>query len=468
MYEIHIVTNKNYPKEGYRVDKETYEKYGLPVSLKKSKNEIDVNDNLTQVGYSDIEEILFRFCSFMYSMNHNFKNPIANATSQYYVWTLPENEIINIAAKYGIKIVFEDQLSLKTDFLNQANTLDVTLIDGYYDEEWNEYGYTVIPDYAAHKAAQQAENESYESIRPENYDAGNRIHQALLALGGTTGWECWDITFRHAVNDEFIKRAKTKHNLNLSVKDTNIVRNKFKMYFVKTDKPNVFRRIDELGRILFNKDIYPMEDALSKKQNAYIKKSGDTGPLVLKEIIDFTDNGHAVFDQDDYPVEQAYAETSCDVSFPSWKEVIGFTDNNGIVTIHKSYDEMIQTANKQFDIDLCFVDTEPNITYDPNVMIDVELQDDGDDDNCWYVTFGKYDKTDILIPIPHIAEQEENKIYDRITKALNKYHLHYLDNDSFDFIQSKNVIDDAMELTMRIDLKTNFNIKFHIIRDNSH
>lgn len=37
MYEIHIVTNKKYPKEGCRVDKETYEKYGIPVSLKRKE-----------------------------------------------------------------------------------------------------------------------------------------------------------------------------------------------------------------------------------------------------------------------------------------------------------------------------------------------------------------------------------------------------------------------------------------------
>ena len=54
--------------------------------------------------------------------------------------------------------------------------------------------------------------------------------------------------------------------MNSSVKDTNITRNKFKMYFVKTDKPNVFRRIDELGHILFNTDIYPVENALSKNR----------------------------------------------------------------------------------------------------------------------------------------------------------------------------------------------------------
>lgn len=247
-----------------------------------------------------------------------------------------------------------------------------------------------------------------------------------------------------------------------SVKDTNIIRNKFKMYFVKTDKPNVFRRIDELGRILFDKNIYPMEDSLSQKQHAYVKKSYDTGLPVLKEIINFTDDGHAVFDQNVYPINHASCTQSHSTSLPSWKEVIGFTDDNELVTIHKSCDEMIQTANEQFDIDLCFVDTKPNIPYDPNIMIDVELQDDGDDDNCWYVTFGKYDKADILINIP-----EENEIHDRITKALNKYHLHYLDDDDFDFIESKGPINQAMELTMKVDLKENFNIKLHIIRDSS-
>ena len=237
---------------------------------------------------------------------------------------------------------------------------------------------------------------------------------------------------------------------------------KFKMYFVKTKQPNVCRRIDELGRILFNTDIYPMENALSKKQNAYFKKSCDTSRLILKEITDFTDDGQAICSQNVYPIGQTYTEKSRSTSLPSWKEAIGFTEDNGIVTIHKSHDEMIQTANEQFDIDLCFVDDEPNISYDPNVMIDVELQDDGDDDNCWQVTFGRYDKTDILITM-----QEENEIHDRITKALNKYHLYYLDDDCFDFVESDGSIDETIELAMKIDLKANFNIKLHIIRDSS-
>lgn len=235
------------------------------------------------------------------------------------------------------------------------------------------------------------------------------------------------------------------------------------MYFVKTDKPNVFKRIDELGRILFNQDIYPVENALSKKQNTYFKKSCGTGSLVLREITGFTEDGRALFSKDVYPIKEAQAEKSCNTSLPplpSWKEVIGFTDDNGMVTIHKPSDEMIQIANEQFDIDLRFVDEEPNIQYDPNVMIDVELQDDGDGDNCWQVTFGRYDKTDILITM-----QEENEIYDRITKAFNKYNLHYLDDDGFDFVESEGSISRAMRLAMETDLKENFNIKLHIIRN---
>ena len=131
-----------------------------------------------------------------------------------------------------------------------------------------------------------------------------------------------------------------------------------------------------------------------------------------------------------------------------------------MVTTHKPSNEMIQIADEQFDIDLCFVDNELDIPYDKNVMVDVELQDDGDDDNCWWVTYGKYDKTDILVTM-----QEENEIYDRITKALNKYHIYYLDDDGFDFVESDDQIDETMERTMREDLKENFNIRLHIIRN---
>lgn len=250
--------------------------------------------------------------------------------------------------------------------------------------------------------------------------------------------------------------------MNSSVKDTNITRNKFKMYFVKTEKPNVFRRIDELGHILFNTDIYPVENALSKKQNAYVEKSCDFDNIVLKEITGFTEDGQAIYSPEIYPIGQSYAKKSCNTGLPSWKDVIGFTDDNGIVTIHKSHEEMIQTANEQFDIDLCFVDKEPDITYDPKVMIDVELIDDGDDDNYWQVEFGKYDKTDILITI-----QEKNEIQDRITKALNKYHI-YFDDDGLDFVESDNPINETMERTMKEDLKKNFNIRLHIIRDSSY
>ena len=95
-------------------------------------------------------------------------------------------------------------------------------------------------------------------------------------------------------------------------------------------------------------------------------------------------------------------------------------------------------------------------------MIDVELIDDGDNDNCWQVEFGKYDKTDILIPI-----KEENEIQDRITKALNKYHI-YFDDDGLDFVDSDNPINETMERTMKEDLKKNFNIRLHIIRDSSY
>lgn len=222
MYEIHIVKYKNHPNEGCRVDKDTYEKYGLTVSIERYKNENHISPDLTHVSYTGIEQILHENCKFTDSINWDLQSPIKHSKPYCYAWTLPEEEIIKIAAQHGINLIFEDQLSIKTDFLNPANALEVTLIDGYYDEVWNVYTYTVIPDYKAYKASQQTGNENYETIRPENYDAGARIRQSLLALGGSSGWECWEVAFHQAVDGELIKRAKMEHNLNISVRDTNI------------------------------------------------------------------------------------------------------------------------------------------------------------------------------------------------------------------------------------------------------
>ena len=77
----------------------------------------------------------------------------------------------------------------------------------------------------------------------------------------------------------------------------------------KTDKPNVFKHIDELGRILFNQDVYPMEHALSKKQNAYVENSCGNS-LTLKEITGFTDDERALVSKYSYPIRQSSSKKS--------------------------------------------------------------------------------------------------------------------------------------------------------------
>ena len=253
MYEIHIIRDKNHRDTGCRIDKESYEKYGTSVLMSQHKNEIHIEfTNPVQepsgmigytgstASYTGIEQILREKCLFTNPKYERcfLDNPLKEFFPHRYSWTLPETEIVKIAAQHDVKLVFEDQLSLKTDFLNPANALDVTFINGNYDAADNAYEYTFIHDYEEWKASQERVKEieahrndypnsvdysraiaiASTSIRPEDYDAGQRITQALFALGCNSGWECWNITYPHAIDDKFIKRAKTEHNMNITVK----------------------------------------------------------------------------------------------------------------------------------------------------------------------------------------------------------------------------------------------------------
>lgn len=254
MYEIHIIRDKNHRDTGCRIDKESYEKYGTSMSIARTKEmQIDfikpvsiggmIGYTSSKASYTGIEQILREKCLLTdakYEINF-LDNPLKEFFPKRYSWTLPETEIIKIAAQHNIKLVFENQLSIAVDFLNPANALNVTLIDGYFDAEQNNYTYTVIPDYTAYKTSQEKiaeinekwkdfKGEAYPkeyneeicaaciSIRPEDYDAGSRIYNALFALGCDRGWECWNVTYPHAIDANFIKRAKVEHNLNITVK----------------------------------------------------------------------------------------------------------------------------------------------------------------------------------------------------------------------------------------------------------
>lgn len=193
----------------------------------------------------------------------------------------------------------------------------------------------------------------------------------------------------------------------------------FKMYFVKTDKPNVFHRVDALARVLFNEDIYYREDCLTQKQSTYYDKAE-------KE------------------------------NLPQWNEIIGFTDDyTKTVEINKPIPEMIQTAKDMFDINLCFVDERPNIPYDPNIIVDVKL-DEGMTYGtfCYWISFGKFDMTDTLAIIDCSCE-----VYDRIRTALEKYHFGELEEC---IVFGNERMNPELEEIMKKDFKENFNINLHV------
>lgn len=198
----------------------------------------------------------------------------------------------------------------------------------------------------------------------------------------------------------------------------------FKIYFVKTETPNVFKRIDALSRVLFgdDTDIYFRNDCLTVKQNEYYMRSKEE-------------------------------------NLPKWNEVIGFNDGDSrTIEIHKPIPEMIQTAKDLFDIDLCFVDKEPNIPYDNNITVDVELNEGTDSHGKYFYSmyYGKYDMTDILAMIDYDCE-----IYYRIQTAFEKYDIGESQECYFNRYDGK-CITTEQEDTMKKDFKDNFHINLKV------
>lgn len=60
-----------------------------------------------------------------------------------------------------------------------------------------------------------------------------------------------------------------------------------------------------------------------------------------------------------------------------------------------------------------------------------------------------------------LRHREQCRVLSRIKEFKNQK------RDCFDFVESDGPIDETMKLAMKIDLKANFNIKLHIIRDSS-
>ena len=193
----------------------------------------------------------------------------------------------------------------------------------------------------------------------------------------------------------------------------------FKMYFVKTETPNVYNRIDALARILFDRDVYLRTDYLTQKQSEYYQKA-----------------------------EQE--------NLTPWNEIIGFTtDYDETVTIFKPIPEMIQTAKNLFDIDLCFVDERPDIPYNKNAIVDIDLAECNINNSfCYWLSFGKLDMTDTLAIIDYNCD-----VYNRIRNALGKYHFGELQECVFNGYAR---MTPKLEETMRKDFKENFNINLHV------
>lgn len=191
------------------------------------------------------------------------------------------------------------------------------------------------------------------------------------------------------------------------------------MYFIKTDKPNVYNRVDALARVLFDTDIYLRKDHLTQKQSEYYQKTE-------KE------------------------------NLTSWNEIIGFTpDYDKTVTISKPIPEMIQTAKDMFDIDLCFVDERPDIPYDKDTIMDIDLNECQIGNSfCYWVSFGKLDMTDTLAIIDYDCD-----VYNRIRNALGKYHFGELEECVFN---GDTRMTPKLEETMKKDFKENFNINLHV------
>lgn len=202
------------------------------------------------------------------------------------------------------------------------------------------------------------------------------------------------------------------------------------MYFVKTDTPNVYHRVDEMARILFNRNIYSKHAILTHKQVDY------------KDSVDYANE-----------LKKFY---------PFWNEYIGFTpEDNEYVTINKPISEMIHAA-RILDIDLCFVDEMPKIPFNGNITVDVELSkiyDYSSSDIYKYkIKWGIFnDKT--IVPI----DNAYTNIYNRICYAISQYG--YTDKNHTQVVEGKMPITPEIEEIMRKDFKENFAINLHVLYD---
>lgn len=190
----------------------------------------------------------------------------------------------------------------------------------------------------------------------------------------------------------------------------------FKMYFVKTKRPNVYRRIDEPARILLDMDIYPVSNSLTFLQDYYCHS----------------------------------------LNIIPWNEFIGFKflDDNHVTTT-KPIDEIMNNA-KQLKIDIQFVETAPDIKFNPDVPVDIRLREVKiNNEYVYFSWWGNYRLNGILNRLPF-----ENAITKRIKAGFAKYDLH-MDDDGI--VHGPKILIEN-ELDMVKDLQENFNINLFVER----
>ena len=190
----------------------------------------------------------------------------------------------------------------------------------------------------------------------------------------------------------------------------------FKMYFIKTDKQDVYRRIDKPARILLDMDIFPVSNAMTMQQDYYCST----------------------------------------LNFTPWNEFIGFkfiNDNHVILT--KSIEHVIRQA-KDLDFDIQFVETAPDIKFNPDISVDIRLREVNINNKYVYLLWwGNYRLTGNLNILPF-----ENDITKRIRAGLAKHDL--TDDKDFIFHGPRILIENEAEITK--DLQENFNVNLFIER----
>ena len=209
-----VKTGRN--KEANRVDKEIYEKYGHFTHTIFNNNEISyVKKKPLTIQFTGITAALIDIGFTIYDYD------------SLYTWTKSEDELTQAAAKHDIKLIFEEQLSLKTDYMNPENTINVVLEKqtkkphNYIVKQPESYNalikYFETMSENFYKLPIASCNDDWAALYPGSYDAGERIITALISLGGKIKEKPYEIAFYTEPSEDFICKAKKRYNLNIQI-----------------------------------------------------------------------------------------------------------------------------------------------------------------------------------------------------------------------------------------------------------